>query len=400
MNVDHGTNLTDAAQSATVANTTEDRTADIHAAVRERYGRIALSAAEVAGGAESSAPARSCCGGEDECCATGLYDADAMVGVPKSAKALSLGSGNPLEDAELKAGETVVDLGSGGGIDVLRAAQLVGPEGRAIGVDMTPEMLERARAAAAEMGAANVDFLHGHIEHLPIEDNTADVVISNCVINLAPDKSPVFAEMYRALAPGGRIAVSDIVRAGDDEATIGMSPNDLESWAGCIVGAISTGAYRRGLEVAGFKDVRIAPRSSIDGMLSRAMPGTPYSARITAQKPVEAGAHSKASDSAEICCTAEGGVASRLQDAAGFLAKAVGVDPIESGYRIRFKAGSDAERAGLRAEIDAFAAEEAVCCPDIEFSLEENGAELELTVTAGPAQRSTAISTPVSSGCC
>jgi len=195
-----------------------------------------------------------CCGGPpalevDESFGAGLYRGEELAGVPAEALAASLGCGNPLAVASLREGETVLDLGSGGGIDVLLSARRVGPSGFAYGVDMTEEMLELARANAAKAGATNVEFVKGTIEDVPLPDASVDVVISNCVINLSVDKAAVLSEMYRVLRPGGRIGVSDVVAedalTAEDRAARG-------SYVGCIAGALSRAEYLDGLAAAGF----------------------------------------------------------------------------------------------------------------------------------------------------
>lgn len=221
--------------------------------VRERYGRAALQVTQTSGRA-------SCCG--PDCCSTeeadpvsvGLYN-DAELGeLPAAAALASLGCGNPTALAELKPGERVLDLGSGGGIDVLLSAKRVGPGGFAYGLDMTDEMLELAERNRSSAGVENVRFLKGVIEAIPLPENAVDVVISNCVINLSADKGQVLREAYRVLAPGGRFAVSDVVFLGHFPQQIRA---DLEAWAGCIAGALEEDTYRRLLGEAGFVDIDI-----------------------------------------------------------------------------------------------------------------------------------------------
>jgi arsenite methyltransferase len=200
---------------------------------------------------------QSCCGPVPEVDATygaALYSADEQGELPAQAVAASLGCGNPTAVAELHAGDRVLDLGSGGGIDVLLSARRIGPTGFAYGVDMTPEMLELARANAAKAGSANVEFLHGTIEDVPLPDGAVDVVISNCVINLSTDKPAVLREMYRVLAPGGRIGVSDIV--AEDHLTEGQRA-ERGSYVGCIAGALTRTEYLEGLTRAGFRDPEV-----------------------------------------------------------------------------------------------------------------------------------------------
>jgi arsenite methyltransferase len=252
--------------------------------VRSRYAEAARAVLEP----ERAGPA-GCCGSADEACgASGsaaldsadcfggpLYGEGETDGLPAEAVRASLGCGNPLAVAELHEGERVLDLGSGGGIDVLLSARRVGPSGFAYGVDMTDDMLELARANAAKAGAANVEFRKGQIEAVPLPDAAVDVVISNCVINLSTDKPAVLAEMFRVLVPGGRIGISDVVAADH------MSPADRAeagSYVGCIAGALSRAEYLDGLAAAGFADVSVA-------FTAEAAPGM-HAAIIRAVKPV------------------------------------------------------------------------------------------------------------------
>ncbi len=229
---------------------------DITQAVRTRYGAIAT---DVLSGARSSCCDSGCCDSpSSDTISQGLYQVDELEGVPLKAALASLGCGNPTALAELHAGETVLDLGSGGGIDVLLSARRVGPTGHAYGLDMTDAMLELARRNTDEAGATNVSFLKGDIAAIPLPDASVDVIISNCVINLAADKTPVLREAFRVLKPGGRFAVSDIVIHGELPADIANSDTmrrDLSSWSGCIAGALTDGEYRTGLAAAGFADI-------------------------------------------------------------------------------------------------------------------------------------------------
>ncbi|MFD0316041.1 arsenite methyltransferase [Streptomyces flavalbus] len=224
---------------------------DLREVVRQRYAAAATKVTE--GGA-------ACCGPApvevDENFGSTLYAADERAALPAEAVAASLGCGNPTAVAELRAGERVLDLGSGGGIDVLLSARRVGPTGKAYGLDMTDEMLALALTNAERAGATNVEFLKGTIESIPLPANTVDVVISNCVINLSVDKPAVFAETFRVLRPGGRIGVSDVV--ADDTLTPEQRA-ERGDYVGCIAGALSFAEYRRGLEAAGFTDVEITP---------------------------------------------------------------------------------------------------------------------------------------------
>ncbi len=222
---------------------------------------------------------------EDICgCNTQLYDSNLLVGLPADVTNISLGCGDPVTIAGLHAGETVLDLGSGGGIDCFLAARQVGENGYVIGVDMTPAMLEKANANKLKMGVHNVEFRRGQIEALPVQDNTVDVIMSNCVINLSPDKQSVFREAFRVLKPGGRIAVSDIVTEGDFSAELRA---DTAQWAECVTGAIDVAAYTGMMREAGFNNIQVVDKSSADGIIEL-KPGMPrvYSARVTAQKIV------------------------------------------------------------------------------------------------------------------
>ncbi len=220
---------------------------DIKEIVRERYAKAATSTGCCCGGSD--------CGDADPI-TRDLYDAVQRTDVPAGALEASLGCGNPTALAELAEGETVLDLGSGGGIDVILSARRVGPTGRAIGVDMTDEMLALARKNAAEARMPNVEFRKGDIEALPLDEAEVDVVISNCVINLSVDKPGVLAEAFRVLKPGGRFAVSDVVVRGEIPSEIRRS---LEMWAGCVAGALSEDEYRRLLGEAGFEAIEIEP---------------------------------------------------------------------------------------------------------------------------------------------
>ena len=225
---------------------------DIKTTVKEKYGEAARRAA-------SGGLAISCCGSpSDGGCGdpitSNLYDVAEQAGLPAQAVAASLGCGNPTALAELKAGETVLDLGSGGGIDVLLSARRVGPTGQAYGLDMTDEMLALAEENKRKSGLANVEFLKGEIENIPLPDETVDVIISNCVINLSGDKDRVLREAFRVLKPGGRFAVSDVVVRGEVPAAI---RRNLELWAGCIAGALSEADYAKKLADAGFSDISL-----------------------------------------------------------------------------------------------------------------------------------------------
>jgi len=226
--------------------------ANLRDRVKEKYGAAAKQAA--AGGVAT------CRGGADlSCCdpiSKDLYDSSQIAGVPEKAVAASLGCGNPTALAQLQPGETVLDLGSGGGIDVLLSAKRVGPGGRAYGLDMTDDMLALARENQQKSGLTNVEFLKGVIEHIPLPDNSVDVIISNCVINLSGDKDRVVREAFRVLKPGGRFAVSDVVVRGEVPADLRKS---MELWVGCIAGALEEYEYRDKLFRAGFESIDIEP---------------------------------------------------------------------------------------------------------------------------------------------
>ncbi|MFE3765409.1 arsenite methyltransferase [Streptomyces sp. NPDC059104] len=247
-----------------------EQSTDLRETVRRRYAAAAVQVTE--GGT-------ACCGPQavevDENFGSTLYAADERETLPAEAVAASLGCGNPTAVAGLTEGERVLDLGSGGGIDVLLSARRVGPTGKAYGLDMTEEMLALALANAAKAGATNVEFLKGTIEAIPLPAETLDVVISNCVINLSTDKPAVFAETFRVLKPGGRIGVSDVVA---DDTLTPQQRAERGDYVGCIAGALSFAEYRHGLEAAGFADVEITPTHVVaDGM---------HSAIVHAVKPV------------------------------------------------------------------------------------------------------------------
>lgn len=230
----------------------------IRESVREHYAESARKVAQAGCGCGEG-----CCrsASVDDPVTANLYDADEIATLPQTAVAISLGCGNPTALAQLNPGETVLDLGSGGGIDVLLSARRVGPTGFAYGVDMTDEMLALAEKNKAEAGVENVKFLKGHIEEIPLPANTVDVVISNCVINLASDKGQVLREAFRVLKPGGRFAVSDVVTQGELPADLRA---DMEAWVGCIAGALEEGEYRRLLSEAGFGDIEIQVTRTYD----------------------------------------------------------------------------------------------------------------------------------------
>ena len=230
---------------------------DIKQMVKDRYGKAALA---VATGESSCCAGSACCGSDSSQAAdlitSNLYSDTETAALPAAAVAASLGCGNPTALAELALGETVLDLGSGGGIDVLLSARRVGPTGKAYGLDMTDEMLALARDNQRKAGVDNVEFLRGEIEAIPLPDDSVDVIISNCVINLSADKDRVFAEALRVLRPGGRLAVSDVVVRGEVPAQIRKS---VELWIGCVAGTLEEDEYRAKLAKAGFEDIDVEP---------------------------------------------------------------------------------------------------------------------------------------------
>ena len=261
----------------------------IHEAVREHYAQRIKSNT-------------SCCGSSSsDCCSTdnNLYPADVLSTLPEGESAVSYGCGDPITLASLQPGQTVLDLGSGAGLDCFFAAKKVGERGHVIGVDMTPEMIERARSSAKRLNIQNVEFRQGYLEELPVESNTVDVIISNCVINLAPDKSKVFAESFRVLKPGGKLAVSDIVTDGPLPNAVKTS---LSAWAGCVAGALEAKEYIHMMEAVGFTDISIVPdyfdKETIDSAMADLEDSVElkmisqddvykavYSAKVTAFKP-------------------------------------------------------------------------------------------------------------------
>jgi SAM-dependent methyltransferase len=261
---------------------------EIRGAVRKNYGKIA--SATLSGYGCSSA---TCCGTPAGATAVNIslqlgYSHAEVNGVPEGAN-MGLGCGNPQAIAALKPGETVLDLGSGGGFDCFLAGRAVGETGQVIGVDMTPEMISKSRENARKAGFANVDFRLGELENLPVADGIADVIISNCVINLSPEKERVFTEAFRVLKPGGRLAVSDVVRTAEMPDSV---KKDLAMYTGCIAGASSLTELESMLRSAGFKDIRIRPKNESRAFIRDWAPGTSIedyvlSATIEATKPGE-----------------------------------------------------------------------------------------------------------------
>jgi len=324
---------------------------DVKAVVKEKYGQAAVRAASGSQG--------TCCGTASGCesevtdpITRDLYDAGTASSLPEKAVLASLGCGNPTALAELREGEVVLDLGSGGGIDVLLSARRVGPTGRAYGLDMTDEMLELARKNAAEAGAHNVHFLKGDIERIPLPDESVDVIISNCVINLSADKAEVLREAFRVLRPGGRFAVSDVVVRGEVAPEVRRS---MELWVGCVAGALEEREFEALLLKAGFEEPTLEPTRVYDvedarGFLEEAgldvdafadaVEGRFISAFVRARKPVSA---TVARPDAEEVASPEAG--SSTEAAAALpAARAVPAEPAEG-------AGADA-------------AQDACCDPD------------------------------------
>ncbi len=277
----------------------------IRSYVRRRYEKAALQGVVIAEGAGCCAPGQSsCCGSSGDLTpeqlagVKQLYETPDVLELPKEVTEIALGCGDPVTLASLQLGQTVLDLGSGGGIDCFLAAKRVGPGGVVIGVDMTPAMIDRARANREKLGAENVTFRLGEIEHLPVADGTVDVILSNCVINLSPDKPQVFREAFRVLKPGGKLAVSDIVTRGPLPDAVKAN---LAAWAGCVSGALEEREFVTLLEEAGFVEITLAPvalpREVIDEAVEQLeevdRSGLPeedvyqavFSAKVTALKP-------------------------------------------------------------------------------------------------------------------
>lgn len=265
---------------------------EIRRIVREHYGARAMQqltsscCTPQTGGASCCGP--SAAAPEKAAHAERLYSKEELEGLPESVSDVALGCGNPVALAELKPGEVVVDLGSGGGIDCFLAAARVGPQGKVIGIDMTPEMVWLARENAGKIEASNVEFRLGEMEHMPLDSRSADVIISNCVINLSPDKDAVFHEAWRVLKPGGRLCVSDIVLKGELPSEI---RENLEQWAGCIAGAIQLEEYVGKIRTAGFAQVKVDGQSIAALMSTTQKAQSEWwnnvaSVRVTALKPL------------------------------------------------------------------------------------------------------------------
>jgi arsenite methyltransferase len=246
--------------------------------VKKRYGEIAK---QESSSCSSGCCSSSCCGTHPQYVASEVgYSPSDIESVPEDSL-LGLGCGNPVALASLKEGETVLDLGSGGGVDVFLAAKKVGTRGKVIGVDMTQEMVERAKASALKNGYANVEFRLGEIESLPVEDETVDVIISNCVVNLAPDKLKVFQEAYRVLKPKGRLLVSDLVTQGELPEEV---RNSFDAWAGCIAGALEKSDYLDKISNAGFQNIKIVSQKPYTIDVSPELRGKIVSVQVEAHK--------------------------------------------------------------------------------------------------------------------
>jgi SAM-dependent methyltransferase len=294
-------------------------TQELKDSVREKYGQAARRAAQGVKDA-SCCGSSACCGATTEAwdpITSNLYDDAEKSGVPAEALLASLGCGNPTALAQLNAGETVLDLGSGGGIDVLLSAKRVGPEGKVFGLDMTDEMLALANENKRRAGASNVEFLKGEIENIPLPDHSVDVIISNCVINLSADKAQVLREAFRVLKPGGRFAVSDVVVRGETPDEV---RRNMELWIGCVAGALEEMEYRDLLADAGFRRIDIEPTriyksedaaaflagSGLDpATFASQIDGKFMSAFVRATKPHRASAVSRPIPQAKSCCGPE-----------------------------------------------------------------------------------------------
>ena len=345
----------------------------IHTAVREHYGELARTSGS--------------CG-----CNSSLYDATLIQDVPGDISGFSLGCGDPITLAKLQPGETVLDLGSGGGLDCFLAAKQVGESGHVIGVDMTPAMLNKARANAERVKIQNVEFREGYLEALPVEDGSVDVVISNCVINLSPDKPQVFREIFRVLRspdavsgkPGGRVAVSDIVTNGALPETVQQS---MESWGACVAGALDQRDYVRELREAGFVNIQVQPKGQTDQALASLPIGVPFSATITATKPSVGAAVETDVIPLEAAQTqVEPGKFDQL------LSQVDALDAFDNGYDLRVKG----DAAAIRALVDELSAA-ASCCTPLQFNVVEAADGVHVRIVNTAASQPT---TTQAAGCC
>ncbi len=335
----------------------------IHEAVREHYGELARTAGSCS-------------------CNSSLYDEQLIQAVPADISGFSLGCGDPITLAKLQPGETVLDLGSGGGLDCFLAAQRVGESGHVIGVDMTPDMLSKARANAERLKVPNVEFREGYLEALPVDEGSIDVVISNCVINLSPDKPQVFREVFRVLKPGGRVAVSDIVTNGTLPEAVQKS---MESWGACVAGALDQRDYVRGLQAAGFVEVQVRPKGQTDQALASLPIGVPFSATITAIKPTGTAATESLAIPLEAAQPALGKFDQLLGQVDSF-------DTFDNGYDLRLKGDAATIRA-LVAELCAAAS----CCSPLSFDVVEATDGVHVRIANTAASQPAAAK---ASGCC
>jgi arsenite methyltransferase len=334
----------------------------VHNAVREHYAELARTA--------------------NSCCSTGgsstLYDEKLIQAVPADISGFSLGCGDPITLAKLQPGETVLDLGSGGGLDCFLAAKQVGETGHIIGVDMTPDMLNKARANAERLKIHNVEFREGYLEAMPVEDASVDVVISNCVINLSPDKPQVFREMFRVLRPGGRVAVSDIVTNGALPEKVQKS---MEAWGACIAGALDAKDYVRGLKDAGFADVRVQPKSNTDQALAVLPIGVPFSATITAHRPHD-NEQTLGEMSSEVTLESTVSGLAQFDGLKQLIGDITDLNAIENGYDLRLQGDLKVIQARVEELRRAVG-----CCSPLNFELVEvhDGAHLRMTTSPATA---------------
>ncbi len=341
----------------------------IHDSVREHYAELARTS-------------NSCCGSNAG--NSTLYDEKLIQAVPADISGFSLGCGDPITLAKLQPGETVLDLGSGGGLDCFLASKQVGESGRVIGVDMTPDMLAKARANAQRLGYPNVEFREGYLEALPVEDHSIDVVISNCVINLSPDKPQVFREIFRVLRspdavtgkPGGRVAVSDIVTNG---ALPEKLQKNMESWGACVAGALDQHDYVRGLRAAGFVNVQVQPKSQTDQMLAALPIGVPFSATVTARRPLD-NEQSHDEMSGEVTTESILSSSGQFDGLKQMIGDITDLNAIENGYDLRLQGDREVIRAKVQELRNAIG-----CCTPLNLELVEAADGMHLHLTNVPA---------------